>query len=443
VSRRVVLVDLYWTRDKDPRMSLGHASLLAALRREPAVHVAPLVFPVNDERTTAAAITAGILDRASGAAAADVDVAIGAYVWNESLLRAVLPGLRAAGFAGRIILGGPQVSYVGAGLEAMYPDVDVFVRGYGEQALCALVRSGRGDQAAASLAGVHVAGAQDANTQARIDLQGLPSPWLDGTVPVEGQRFLRWETQRGCPYRCSFCQHREPGARLVRRGLLMSRVMAEADLFCRARIPSIAVLDPIFNINAHAAQVLGRFAGHGFAGRLSLQCRAELVDEPFLEAASALDVCLELGLQTIHQAEGDAIERRNDVEKVDRVLGQLRARGIDHEVSVIFGQTLASFEATVSWCLERRVPRLRAFPLLLLRGTALERDRERWGFVTDDGPMAMAIASSSFTHQDWLAMARTAEALRATEGHHPTDLRALRRLAQTCCAQSTRWRPEA
>ena len=34
-SRRVVLVELYWTRDKDPRVPLGHASILASLARDP------------------------------------------------------------------------------------------------------------------------------------------------------------------------------------------------------------------------------------------------------------------------------------------------------------------------------------------------------------------------------------------------------------------------
>ena len=38
-QRRIVLVDLFWTRDKDPRVPLGHAALLSALRSEAAVDV--------------------------------------------------------------------------------------------------------------------------------------------------------------------------------------------------------------------------------------------------------------------------------------------------------------------------------------------------------------------------------------------------------------------
>jgi radical SAM superfamily enzyme YgiQ (UPF0313 family) len=53
------------------------------------------------------------------------------------------------------------------------------------------------------------------------------------TLSLEKQRFIRWETQRGCPFRCSFCQHRESGVRLRRRSLALSRIDAAAQLDVR------------------------------------------------------------------------------------------------------------------------------------------------------------------------------------------------------------------
>jgi len=110
----------------------------------------------------------------------------------------------------------------------------------------------------------------------------------------------------------------------------------------------------------------------------------------------------------------------------------IRARGLDHEVSLISGlphQTLASFEASVPWCLERRVPVIKAFPLMLLRGTALEGERDRWGLVDSGGPMPMVVASNSFSGEDGLAMGRLSDALKATEGRHPGTLEELRGIA--------------
>ena len=439
--RLVILCDFYWTRDKDPRVPLGHASLLAALQGAEVADVRTVVEPVNLSEPTVEAMVAKILNHATEHDQTNVDVAIGVYVWAEDLVQAVIRRLRRLGFSGRIILGGPQISYTGAGVDQLYPGADVFVRGYGEQALVELARSGdRGP-----IVGVHYAGTPDQVEQAAVDLPAVPSPFLTGAIPLAGQRFVRWETQRGCPFRCAFCQHREAGARLVRSTLAEERIFREIDRFCDAGVDDIAVLDPIFNASPHAVAALKRFAARNFRGRLSLQCRAEMTTLGFLDAAEALDVQLEFGLQTIHGREGTAIRRSNNIPKVDEVLRDVRRRGLRHEVSLIFGlpeQTLASFVETVRWCLERQVPVIKAFPLLLLRGTELDRDREAWGLIEDGGAMPMVIASNTFTEVDWQAMAQISAALHVTEDRHPSDIAQLVGLARELTPQVERWRPD-
>jgi radical SAM superfamily enzyme YgiQ (UPF0313 family) len=439
-DRTVVLVDFNWTRDKDPRIPLGHASILTCLKRVPNVNVVSKIIPVN-ARPEAADVAVALLAIANGIPDSDVDFAFGAYVWAEDLLREVLTLVRAGGFGGRIILGGPQVSYAGAGLESIYPEVDAFIRGDGENALCDVVaRNGR-----ECVTGVHWAGTKDAQAAARTELSGLPSPWLGNVLPVQRGGFMRWETQRGCSFRCSFCQHRAPGQRTARRLFAIDRINDEIDLFCAESVTDIAVLDPIFNAASHAVDVLERFHSRGYGGSLSLQCRAELIDDRFLSAASGVNARLEFGLQTIHDEEGRAIDRANNLGRVDRTLEFVRERSIPHEVSLIFGlprQTMASFEASVSWCLERRVPVIKAFPLMLLRGTPLERDRDEWGLIDDGTSMAAVVQSTSFTREDWDAMGRISEALLKTEGRHPSSIAELRALADELVPDHERWRPQ-
>lgn len=441
MQRRIILVDFYWTRDKDPRVPLGHASLLAALRGADVADVRTIVEPVNVAVPPVAAIATKILDFAAGMGPRDVDVAIGVYVWSEDLVKEVVRRLRLSGFAGRIILGGPQVSYAGSGVDSLYPGADVFVRGYGEQALVELARTSE----RVPIVGVHYAGMPDQVEQAAVDLAQLPSPFLTGAVPLDGQRFVRWESQRGCPFRCAFCQHREAGARLIRSSLAEERIFQELDIFCALGVEDIAVLDPIFNANPLAVAILKRFAAHQFRGRISLQCRAEMTTREFLDAAQRLNVQLEFGLQTIHDREGRAIRRSNNMPKVDKVLRDVRGRGLPHEVTLIFGlpeQTLASFGQTVAWCLEREVPVIKAFPLMLLRGTELDKNRSAWGLVEDGGSMPMVIASNTFTEADWRAMAQISAALQMTEGRHPSNIAQLVRWARELAPQVERWRPD-
>jgi coproporphyrinogen III oxidase-like Fe-S oxidoreductase len=111
-------------------------------------------------------------------------------------------------------------------------------------------------------------------------------------------------------------------------------------------------------------------------------------------------------------------------------------------MSLIFGlpeQTLDSFLASVRWCLERRVPVIKAFPLMLLRGTPLERTRHRWRLRERGTNMPIVVASSSFDEHDWAQMARISEALAETERAHPASLDGLLHLAKSCVPDFGRW----
>lgn len=417
-NRRVVLVGLDWTRDKDPRIPLGQASLAASLRVASA-EVTSRCYAINDGALDIDAVVTEVLAEASRGQGW-ADVGIGVYVWNDREVHALCRGLRRRGFAGRIILGGPQITYHEAGVDRRYPEADALVRGAGEAAIVAIVGADR----PRSIPGVVWRGEEDRCEQASADLERLPSPYLTGILdPADHRRFARWETKRGCRFRCSFCQHRDPGATPTVRAFASERVRREVAVFAAAGVEEIAVLDPVFNDPDHPyLEVLDALIAAGFRGRLSLQCRFESVTAAFLDRAAQLDAHLEFGIQSIHVGEWRAIHRGNKMPLVEAAIVQLHARGIAFEVTLIYGlpeQTLGSFRATVQWCLDRRVPVIKAFPLMLLRGTELERDRDRWHLVESDDAIPMVIASDSFTPDEQGQMQAIAEGLIATEGQHP------------------------
>ena len=405
----VVLLSLDWMRPGDGRSSLGTASLVSSLRAAGCA-----VVLIEDAVNRPGFALDDFIAQAVGAIE-DVGpgclVGIGAYVWNEPELQKLVPNLDQAG-AGPIVLGGPQVSYVGAGqLEALYPEVDVFVRGHGEAAMVALATGTCLDGL-----GAHLAGELDQGVRADTSLEQLPSPYLDGTLPIG--REVRWETQRGCPFRCSFCQHREPGARLRNRHLGRDRIRAELRAFADAGVRRIAVLDPIFHADrSRAVELLAEARMVGLRACLSLQCRFELVDTRFLDALEGLEVELEFGLQTIHPDEARAVGRPNRMDRVAEVADQLLERSIPFEVSLIYGlplQTLERFRASVTWCRDRGVPRVRAWPLMLLRGTPLHAERHRWGFVESVGDrIPVVVESHTFTREEHAEMERIAADLEA------------------------------
>ena len=431
LKRILLLISLDWTRNKDPRVPLGHASIVASVMKFGQVELHHRSFPVNQFFSPQKVVTY-ILKTISGFPSEAVDVAFGAFVWGEPFLQEIMTSIRQAGFKGRIILGGPQISYTDSGLEQLYPQADVFIRGSAEEALseATVVHSPLSEL---ERLGVHYAGATDLRTRAEADLSLIPSPYLSGAIPLFGldgsvQRFIRWETKRGCPFPCTFCQHRESGHRLLKTEFPIDRIKDEIALFKRSGVEDIAILDAVFNLGRSSLIVLDSLNQADFRGRLSLQCHFEALTVEFLEALRSLYVRLEFGLQTIHASEGKAIKRINDMNKVDWGIKELLRRGIPFEVSVIYGlpgQTLFSFRETVNYLLKSRVPVIKAFPLMLLRGTELEQNRSRWSLRENGSTIPSVIASDSFTESEWKRMAAIGRGLELTEGRHPGSVNEL------------------
>ena len=441
MSRNILLVEFPWGRDKDPRVPLGHASILAMLQAMPDIQCQSFVKPINAPKFQLDDVKKEILSKLSKLGE-NTDIAIGVYVWCEDVIKSILTSLRSNNFEGRIILGGPQISYSESGLERIYPEADIFVRGYGEFALAELLtKSGK-----ITHTGVHFAGDHDLELQTVVDLDLCPSPWLNGVINLEHQPFVRWETQRGCQFNCGFCQHKEAGARLPKHKFHFNRIEKEIDLFCKSNVKDIAVLDPIFNSGKQAVEILKQFHKNKFKGRLSLQCRAEMITDEFIHYASMLNVRLEFGLQTIHQNEGAAVNRKNNMKKVQENIIKVSDAGIEHEVSVIYGlpeQSLTSFIKTIEWCLFMKIPVIKAFPLMLLRGTDTEKKKHNWGLVESGDSMPVVIKSDTFSHKDWLNMSKISQSLKDTENKHPSSLEDLLKLIGESEIQFDRFQPFA
>jgi len=425
--RLVLLLSLDWKRPKDPAIPLHLASLAASVRKAGYADVKTRSFPINSDEYQIERVVAWIMQ--SAGQCSSVDLGVGAYIWNQTETRRVIESARAAGFRGRVIVGGPQISYARAPLDHWLPLADVLVRGFGEDALVELTKSDETTE----MAGIRRPDGIDDGEWAEVDLASLPSPILTGDAGLaSGQRFLRWESQRGCPYRCSFCQHCAPRRSVCHQAYPLERMLEEIAVIQRHRVVELAVIDPVFTASGNADRIMEEFSHLDFRGRLSLQARFEMTSSAFLDTCTNLDVVLEFGLQTIHPLEQRPIGRRDNLDVVENVIQDLHRRQVSFEVSVIYGlpnQTLHSFSETVGYLLRRRVPVIRAFPLMLLPGTALDLGRDRWGLQESSDPIPIVVSGDSFDSGDYHRMEKLAAALRATEKRHPATISALQRAA--------------
>lgn len=166
-----------------------------------------------------------------------------------------------------------------------------------------------------------------------------------------------------------------------------------------------------------------------------MQSRFEMMKDEYLAACEKISknggkVTLEFGLQTANKSEQKAIDRGTNLTLVDQWMETLHKRNMPFEVSLIYGlpnQTLESFKESVEYCLKRKVPVLKAWPLMLLRGTKLELEKEKYDLREDlienstriHHNIPHVVSSSTFSENEWRQMHQIAFLLRKTEGAHP------------------------
>lgn len=486
------MLALDWTRDGDPPLSLGHASILSSLKqqcRQKQIayhqHVSSIEISVNSQQHQCDKyrITQQVLHKLKSIQSMQservkLDLAIGVFIWNEAIVQCLLSQLENDSnyqhLLSQIILGGPQITYSNAtDLPSFYPSAHLFIRGYAEQAMANVFfhrldaqRKGDGDLL------LHPGIILNANKYTSSDreqrrlqksqnkadniaspkLADLASPFLSDVMQLE-HGFVRWETQRGCPFACSFCQH--PG--LIQNNRKVDehgnthqrRIEEEVKWFIANKIVKINVLDPTFNNNQlkqHYLDVLKLLHDYNYAGKLSLQCRLELVNEEFMDAICRLkygngcDVLLEFGIQTLVKEEMHAIGRYNNLTKIRRNLAAINDHKIPYEMSIIYGlpnQTVQSFEysiATLRAMTDTDISTIKAFPLMILRGTKLDSSeiRRKYGIV-EDADLAHqvfcnmentqrqlqniphVIQTNTYSTQDWIAMSHIAARLESDE----------------------------
>ena len=129
---------------------------------------------------------------------------------------------------------------------------------------------------------------------------------------------------------------------------------------------------------------------------LSIATRPDCLPEEVLELLGELNrkkpVWVELGLQTIHPDTAKYIRRGYDLEVYDRVVDELRKRGIEvitHVILGLPGETAEDMVATVRYVVASGATGIKLQLLHVLRGTDLASDYEAGKFdvLTEDAYM--------------------------------------------------------
>lgn len=240
----------------------------------------------------------------------DQDVAgFSTYVWNAAISLETARRAKQENPALTIVFGGPQVPDQPESFLREHPFIDLAVHNEGERTfLNVLERLPARDWQ--GLTGVSYLDAEGRFVKAppteRIrDLGEIPSPFTSGVFDEllaahpEEKWIGLWETNRGCPFQCTFCDWGSATAAKVNK-FEMERLHQELDWFAARRIEYIFVCDANFGIQKRDVEIAERVADirgrTGFPQGFSVQNTKNATERAYLTQKILSDAGLNKGV---------------------------------------------------------------------------------------------------------------------------------------------------
>lgn len=350
----------------------------------------------------------------------DCDVyAFSCYLWNMRRVQTVLDALLTARPQLRIILGGPQVmhhldDYVAPGRENV-----VVADGEGESTFASYLR-----QLLTPEPDLHeVPGLSfwqngqvvTTGNAGRIhELDEIPSPFAAGVFDGADYTFAVVETNRGCPFRCTYCYWGAATNDKIHRWEL-DRVKRDLSWISEHGIESVFLADANWGALPRDVELTHYLVEcrqqNGYPLMVNMQAaknRPDRVTEiTEILVAGGLLASQPVSLQTVSPQALQMVDRSNIKESTYIALQQkLHEKQISSYTELIWplpGETLKSFREGIGRLCHSDAGTVVVYPQLLLRNTPMEKQRELLGVETvridDDTAEADVVVSTKWVNR--------------------------------------------
>lgn len=330
-------------------------------------------------------------------------VALPLYVWNRERLLELAAHLHQRQPELHLVAGGPEACAANRDILNM-GQIDALYCGEGEAGFADLVQH-LANQSQTALPGVLRRAAPENQEFAPgplPDVQHLVSPWLSGVLKPQAGGGALWEISRGCPFACDFCFDGRGTHRL--RPLPWERIEDELDLFVRARVSQIWVLDSTFNYPPERGKKLLRLLAEKASHiHFHLEAKADFLDRETARLLTGLSCSVQIGLQSAHPDVLRNIHRSLEPQDFRKKLAMLNVEGVTFGLDLIYGlpgDNYAGFGESLEFALDQRPNQVDLFALAVLPGTILHRERERYSLRSQEHPPYEILSSASFSAEE-------------------------------------------
>lgn len=248
------------------------------------------------------------------------------------------------------------------------------------------------------------------------DLNTIPSPYLMGLFDEFGsvRAGAVIESNRGCPYGCTFCDWGSATLSKVRR-FDMDRVFAELEWSAKHQIEDASIADANFGMLERDVDIALKIADlrrtYGFPRSVPINYAKNQVRylRKIIEIFADVDILTEglVSLQSMDETTLKVIDRSNiKIDKYHEISDEFRRAKLPLAADIMMGlpgSTRASFSNDLQKCADMDI-RVRANKTTLLPNSPMNAPgyREEHGIVAKAGEILMEAAS--YTREDWEQM---------------------------------------
>ena len=312
------------------------------------------------------------------------------YIWNREMILELIPELHKLLPELPIWLGGPEASLDAEQILETYPSVAGIMAGEGEETFAELLAyyvTGKGD-----LHGIAGLVLRDGATAKRELLSLTEIPFLYEDTSDFENRIIYYESQRGCPFSCSYCLS-SIDKKVRFRDITV--VKQELQFFLEKRVKQVKFVDRTFNCNhGHAAEIWRYIKEHDNGiTNFHFEVAGDILSDEEIELLNSMRtglVQLEIGVQSANAETLAEIRRVMDMEKLKAAVERIRRGGRVHQhLDLIAGlpfEDYESFGRSFDVVYAMQPNQLQLGFLKVLKGSYMYERAKDYGLAYTDAP---------------------------------------------------------
>ncbi len=342
-------------------------------------------------------------------------VGFSCYIWNWNMVQDIMTEFFKLCPNIPVWLGGPEVSFDAADILQKYPQLTGVMVGEGEETFAEVLDYYVTSDTEKHLSDIPGLALQTGPTVPREPLSMERIPFLYDNLDEFKNRIIYYESQRGCPFQCSYCLS---SIDKTVRPRDISVVKRELQFFLDNQVEQVKFVDRTFNCNHAHAMAIWQYIFENDNGvtNFHFEIAGDILNEEEIVLLNNMRpglVQLEIGVQSTNETTLKEIRRAMDVTKLKKVVAAVKqGKNVHCHLDLIAGlpyEDYASFANSFNEVYEMQPDQLQLGFLKVLKGSYMHEAAKEYGLVYRDKPPYEVLYTKWLTYEEVCRLKRIEE----------------------------------